>query len=150
MNLLRDRRNLIVGGLAGAALLGALALGIGYFVVFAGSSPQKLALSSPTASPSSTASSDSSPSALRGLTTDAGNREAFRISADGALALHGVPRTVTIPIVARPTGSEIELVGSITFPFSDFGTTPPSIGGFVSVQDNATMEFQVKLARSGA
>src|SRR2546426_8959228 len=64
MNLLRDRRNLIVGGLAGAALLGALALGIGYFVVFAGSSPQKLALSSPTATPSS--SSDSTPSASAG------------------------------------------------------------------------------------
>jgi len=61
-----------------------------------------------------------------------------------------VTRTVTIPIDARLSGAQIELVGSITFPFSDFGMTPPSIGGFVSVQDNATMEFQLKLARSGA
>ena len=244
MNLLRDRRNLIIGGVAGAALLGAVALGIGYFVVFAGSSPQKLALSSPTATPSSTASSDSTPSAAAGtwtvasgsqagyrvreqlaglsapsdavgrtssvhgnvtiaadgstysvtavsitvdvntltsdrsmrdqrihrmglesdryptatfvlstpitLPTDAGNGQAFQISATGKLTLHGVTRTVTIPIDARLSGSQIELVGSITFPFSDFGMTPPSIGGFVSVQDNATMEFQLKLARSGA
>ena len=244
MKRLRDRRNLIIGGVAGAALLGAVALGIGYFVVFAGSSPQKLALSSPSATPSSSASSDSTPSAAAGSWTvasgsqagyrvreqlaglsapsdavgrtssvhgdvtiaasgstysvtavsitvdvntltsdrsmrdqrvhrmglesdryptasfvlstpitvpaDAGNGQAFQISATGRLTLHGVTRTVTIPIDARLSGSQIELVGSITFPFSDFGMTPPSIGGFVSVQDNATMEFQLKLARSGA
>ena len=39
----------------------------------------------------------------------------------------------------------IEVVGSITFPFEEFGMTPPSIGGFVSVQDNATMEFDLHL-----
>lgn len=244
MKMTRDRRNLIVGGVAGAVLLGAVALGIGYFVVFAGSSPQKLALSSPTPTPSSTASSDSTPSSVAGtwtvasgsqagyrvreqlaglsapsdavgrtssvhgsitvaasgstfsvtaatitvdvntLTSDrsmrdqrihrmglesdryptatfvlstpiplpaaAGNGQAFQVSATGRLTLHGVTRTVTIPIDARLSGSQIELVGSITFPFSDFGMTPPSIGGFVSVQDNATMEFQLKLAQSGA
>jgi len=57
---------------------------------------------------------------------------------------------VTIPIDARLTGSKIELVGSISFPFSEFGMTPPSIGGFVSVQKNATMEFQLLLTRQGA
>src|SRR2546426_4605717 len=243
MKPLRGRRNLIVGGVAGAALLGAVALGIGYFVVFAGSSPKKLALSSPTASPSSTASSDSTPGAAAGswtvasgsqagyrvreqlaglsapsdavgrtssvhgsitiaptgatysvtagsirvdvntltsdrsmrdqrihrmglesdryptatfvisnpitLPSDAGNGQAFQISATGKLTLHGVTRTVTIPVDARLSGSQIELAGSITFPFSDFGMTPPSIGGFVSVQNNATMEFQVKLVQSG-
>src|SRR5438093_11842405 len=78
--LLRDRRSLIIGRVAGAALLGALALGIGYFVVFAGSSPQKLALSSPTASPSSTASSDSSPSAAAGTwTVAAGSQAGYRV-----------------------------------------------------------------------
>src|SRR2546430_10261236 len=81
---------------------------------------------------------------------DAGNGQAFQISATGKLTLHGVTRTVTIPIDARLSGSQIELVGSITFPFSDFGMTPPSIGGFVSVQDNATMEVQLQLGRSGA
>src|SRR3989442_11428616 len=234
MKILRDRRNLILGGVAGTALLGAVALGIGYFVVFAGSSPQKLALSSPTATPSSTASSDSTPSAAAGtwtvasgsqagyrvreqlaglsapsdavgrtssvrgsitiaasgstyrvtagsitvdvntltsdrsmrdqrihrmglesdryptatfvignpitLPSDAGNGQAFQISATGKLTLHGVTRTVTIPIDARLSGSQIELVGSITFPFSDFGMTPPSIGGIVSVPDKASPE----------
>jgi hypothetical protein len=28
--------------------------------------------------------------------------------------------------------------------------TPPSIGGFVSVENNATMEFQLLMTRQGA
>jgi polyisoprenoid-binding protein YceI len=84
------------------------------------------------------------------LPADAGNGQAFRVSATGALTIHGVTRTVTILIDARLNGSQIELAGSITFPFSDFGMTPPSIGGFVSVQDNATMEFQLKFAQQAA
>ena len=36
------------------------------------------------------------------------------------------------------------------FPFSDFGMTPPSIAGFVKVQDDATLEVLLSLARTGA
>jgi polyisoprenoid-binding protein YceI len=72
------------------------------------------------------------------------------VSATGQLTIHGVTRTVTIPIQARLNGTQIELAGSITFPFSEFGMTPPSIGGFVTVQQNATMEFDVKLGQKGA
>ena len=72
------------------------------------------------------------------------------LSATGQLTIHGVTKTVTIPIQARLSGTQIELAGSITFPFGEFGMTPPSIGGFVSVQDNATMEFDIKLAQQGA
>jgi polyisoprenoid-binding protein YceI len=222
-------------------LLGAAGIGMVYFVVFAGSSPQKLALSSPT--PTTSASASSSPStagagtwtvtsgsqagyrvreqlaslpapsdavgrtsAVTGtltlaqsasgasvtaasfsvdvtklssdqsrrdqrihsqglesdrfptatfkltapiaLTTDATSGQTIHVSATGDLTIHGVTKSVTIPIDARLTGSKIELVGSITFPFSDFGMTPPSIGGFVTVQNNATMEFQLLLAHA--
>jgi polyisoprenoid-binding protein YceI len=233
----------ITTAVAGALLLGAIGVGVLYFMVFAGSSPQKLVLSSPTAS-SSASSSTSAPTAGAGtwtvasgsqagyrvreqlaslaapsdavgrttaitgtltlsqqasgytvtaasftvdvskLTSDKAMRDqrirqqglesnryptaTFRlsspivlpagatsgqtihVSATGALTIHGVTKTVTIPIDARLSGSQIELVGSITFPFSDFGMTPPSIGGFVSVQNNATMEFQLMLTRQGA
>ncbi len=73
----------------------------------------------------------------------------INLSATGQLSIHGVTKTVTIPIQARLNGSQIELAGSITFPFSQFGMTPPSIGGFVSVQDTAAMEVQLVLARQG-
>jgi polyisoprenoid-binding protein YceI len=100
--------------------------------------------------------SDRYPTATFALTTpialpaDAASGQTIHISATGAMTLHGVTQAVTIPIDARLNGSTIELVGSISFPFSEFGMTPPSIGGFVSVQDNATMEFQLVLARQSA
>jgi polyisoprenoid-binding protein YceI len=240
---MNNRRTLIAAIVAGGLLLGAAGIGIVYFVVFAGSSPQKLALSSPTpstsggtAAPSSTLGpgtwsvsagsqagyrvreqlaslpapsdavgrtsavtgtltlaqtasgysvtaasvtvdvsklssdkpmrdqrihsqglqSDRYPTATFQLATpialpaEAASGQTIHVSAIGALTLHGVTKTVTIPIDARLTGSKIELVGSITFPFSQFGMTPPSIGGFVTVQNNATMEFQVVLAQQGA
>jgi polyisoprenoid-binding protein YceI len=238
---MNNRRTLIMGVVAGALVLGAVGVGILYFVVFAGSSPQKLTLSSATssASPASSASTPgtgtwtvdsgsqagyrvreklaslSAPSDAVGRTTavtgtlalsqaasgysvtaasisvdvgklasdqsrrdqrirsqglesdryptatfkltspialaaDAANGQTIHVSATGDLTIHGVTKRVTIPIDARMTGSKIELVGSITFPFSQFGMTPPSIGGFVSVENNATMEFQVLLTQQGA
>ena len=240
---MNNRRALIAAMVAGALLVGAAGIGIVYFVVFAGSSPQKLALSSPTPSTSASAASSASTlgpgtwtvtsgsqagyrvreqlaslpapsdavgrtSAVTGTMTlaqsasgytvttasftvdvskltsdqsrrdqrihsqglesdrfptatfqlatpiavvaDAAGGQTIHVSATGVLTLHGVAKTVTIPIDARFTGSNIELVGSVTFPFSQFGMTPPSIGGFVTVQDNATMEFQLELAQLGA
>ncbi|HEV2012983.1 MAG TPA: YceI family protein [Candidatus Dormibacteraeota bacterium] len=237
------RRNLIGTAVAGVLLLGAVGIGIIYYAVFAGSAPQKLALSSPTPSIAASAASPASSPGVGTWTAGSGSQAGYRVreqlaslpapsdavgrttaitgalsltrsaggysvsaasisvdvskltsdkamrdqrihqqglesdryptatfqlmspialpagaasgqtihvSATGALTIHGVNRTVTIPIDARLTGSEIELVGSITFPFSEFGMTPPSIGGFVSVQNNATMEFQLMMTQQGA
>jgi polyisoprenoid-binding protein YceI len=238
---MNNRRTLIAAVVAGALILGAAGVGVLYFVVFAGSSPQKLALSSPTPSPSGSATastagagtwtvgsgsvagyrvreqlaslaapsdavgrtsaitgtltltqaatgytvaasgftvdvskltsdqsrrdqrihsqgleSDRYPTATFKLTSpialsaDATSGQTIHVSATGDLTIHGVTKSVTIPIDARLTGSKIELVGSITFPFSQFGMTPPSIGGFVTVQNNATMEFQLLMTQQGA
>jgi len=241
-SFLSNRRKLITAAVAAGLLLGAAGVGILYMAVFAGSSPQKLALSSPT--PSSSASAAASPAAagagtwtissgsqagyrvreqlaslpapsdavgrttavtgsftltqttsgysvaaaaftidVSKLTSDKGQRDqrihrqglesdryptatfqltspialpaeaasgqAIHVSATGALTIHGVTKTVTIPIDGLLNGSQIQLVGSISFPFSDFGMTPPSIGGFVSVQNTATMEFKFLLTRQG-
>src|SRR2546425_8228279 len=239
---MNNRRTLIAAIVGGALILGAAGVGIIYFVVFAGSSPQKLALSSPAPSSSASTSPDSSAgagtwtsgsgpqagyrvretnaalsavsdavgrtTAVTGtltltqaasgysvtaadfsvdvsklssdqsrrdqrihsqglesdryptatfkltspiaLTADATSGQTIHVSATGDLTIHGVTKSVTVPIDAQLTGSKIELVGSITFPFSQFGMTPPSIGGFVSVGNNATMEFQILLTRQGA
>jgi polyisoprenoid-binding protein YceI len=238
---MKNRRTLIAAVVGGALILGAAGVGILYFVVFAGSSPQKLALSSPTPSASGSVASatagagtwtvgsgsvagyrvreqlaslaapsdavgrtsaisgtftltqsasgyevtaasfsvdvtklasdqsrrdqrihsqglesDRYPSATFVLTSpivlpaEATSGQTIHVSATGDLTIHGVTKSVTIPIDGRLSGSKIELVGSITFPFSQFGMTPPSIGGFVTVQNNATMEFQLVLSRPGA
>ena len=73
-----------------------------------------------------------------------------RVEAAGDLTIHGVTKSVTIPIEAARDGEQLELVGSITFPMADYGITPPSIGGFVSVEPDATLEFRILLERDKA
>lgn len=80
--------------------------------------------------------------ALTGTTVD--------VSLTGDLTIHGVTKAVTIAGQARLNGNRIEIVAALTFPFSDFGMTPPSIAGFVQVQDDATLEVLLSLARTGA
>ena len=61
----------------------------------------------------------------------------------GDLTIHGVTKRVTIPLQVQLNNGRIETVGSLTFPFSDFGMTPPSIAGVVTVGDTVTLEFQL-------
>ncbi len=74
--------------------------------------------------------------------------QTLHVSATGDLTIHGTTKSVTIPIDAQLNGSQIQVVGSLTFPFSEFNMVPPSIGGFVTVQDNATMEFSLLLQQA--
>ena len=68
----------------------------------------------------------------------------------GDLTIHGVTRRVTIPLDLQRNGDEVEVVGSLTFRFSDFGMSPPNVPPFVSVQPDATMEMRLILERAGA
>jgi polyisoprenoid-binding protein YceI len=81
------------------------------------------------------------------LPADAQGISAASVSATGVLTIHGTSKTVTIPLELRLTGSAIEAVGSLTFPWSEFGMTAPSVGGFVNVTNKATMEFDLHLKR---
>ncbi|HEY6379256.1 MAG TPA: YceI family protein [Candidatus Dormibacteraeota bacterium] len=74
--------------------------------------------------------------------------QAVHVSAAGRLTIHGTTKTETIPLDARLSGAQIEVVGSITFPWSDFGMQAPSVGGFVTVTEQATMEFDLHLQHS--
>lgn len=82
------------------------------------------------------------------LPTDATSGAEIQVSLDGALSIHGVTKTVTIPVQARLSGSEIEVVGSITFPWGEFGMQAPNVAGFVTVDGTATMEFDLFLKHS--
>lgn len=76
--------------------------------------------------------------------------EAASVEAVGDLTIHGVTSSVTIPIEAVRNGDQLELVGAITFPMADFEIIPPSIGGFVTVEDDGTLEFRILLDREQA
>ncbi|HEX7277735.1 MAG TPA: YceI family protein [Acidimicrobiales bacterium] len=84
------------------------------------------------------------------VTLPAGTEAGQAVTADvtGDLTLHGVTKMVTIPLDVRLTGGQGEVVGSLKFPFSDFGMSPPNIGGFVTVDPDATLEFKLLLARA--
>jgi polyisoprenoid-binding protein YceI len=69
------------------------------------------------------------------------------VQATGDMTIHGVTKSVTIPLQTQVNGSQLEVVGSLTFPMSDFGMEPPTIGGIVDVEPNATLEFQLFLAK---
>jgi hypothetical protein len=58
------------------------------------------------------------------------------------------PRRVTIRLQIRLSNSRIRAVGSLAFPWGEFNMTAPSVGGFVSVTDKATMEFDLDLKRA--
>jgi polyisoprenoid-binding protein YceI len=67
--------------------------------------------------------------------------------ATGTLTLHGVTRDVAVPVQARWTADRIEVVGSLPIRFADYGIQTPNIGGFVTVEDQGTMEFQLFFQR---
>ena len=72
---------------------------------------------------------------------------AVTVQATGDMTIHGVTKSVTIPLQTQLNGSKIELVGSLTFPMSDFGIDPPTIAGIVDVESDATLEFQLFLSK---
>jgi polyisoprenoid-binding protein YceI len=65
----------------------------------------------------------------------------------GVFEIHGTSKRETLPVEMSLSGSTLEAVGSLTFPWSEFGMTAPSIGGFVNVTDKATLEFDLRLRR---
>jgi len=73
---------------------------------------------------------------------------AVDVTFHGDLTLHGVTKTVDIPAKAQLNGNLIQVVGSLSFPFSDYNIVAPNIGNFVAVQDNGTLEFLVNLTKA--
>lgn len=65
--------------------------------------------------------------------------------ATGKLTLHGVTKTVTIPMTAKRTGNNIQVLGSLPITFADYGIDDPS-GGPASVGTTGTLEFLLVLA----
>jgi polyisoprenoid-binding protein YceI len=71
----------------------------------------------------------------------------LEVSATGAFTIHGTTKTETVPLQLSLTTTALQAVGSLTFPWSEFNMTAPSVGGFVNVTAKATMEFDLRLER---
>jgi polyisoprenoid-binding protein YceI len=67
----------------------------------------------------------------------------------GILDLHGVQKEVTWDVLARREGDVITALATLKdIPYSDFNITPPNIAGFVSVEDDVTLQVQIVAQRS--
>jgi polyisoprenoid-binding protein YceI len=71
-----------------------------------------------------------------------------RASVTGVFNIHGTSKRETLPVEFTLAGSALEAAGSLTFAWSEFGMTDPSVGGFVNVTGKATMEFDLRLQRA--
>jgi polyisoprenoid-binding protein YceI len=70
------------------------------------------------------------------------------VSVTGIFNIHGTSKRETLPVEMSLSGSTFQAVGSLTFPWSEFAMSAPSIGGFVNVSETATMEFDLHLQRA--
>ena len=66
--------------------------------------------------------------------------------AAGELTLHGQTREVDVRVSGQQLGDDaIELAGSVPITMADFAIEPPSVAGFVTVEDRGTLEFKLRL-----
>lgn len=75
--------------------------------------------------------------------------EQVSVTATGDLTVHGVTKSVQIPLTARLTQDVIGVSGSYTFTWEDFGMEQPSSQRVVSLADDVTLEFQVFFRKDG-
>ena len=75
--------------------------------------------------------------------------EEVSVTATGDLTLHGVTKSVQIPLKATLTQDVIGVSGSLTFTWEDFGMEQPSSQRVVSLADDVTMEFQIFMRKDG-
>lgn len=61
----------------------------------------------------------------------------------GTLDLHGVQKEVTWELKVKQDGEILSGLGTVKFKFSDFGIKKPDIGGFVTVEDEVTLQVQL-------
>lgn len=70
------------------------------------------------------------------------------VDATGELTVHGVTRSVQIPLQAQLVDGAIVLVGSTEITFSDYDVEVPSAPIVLSVEDTGTLELQLILDRA--
>ena len=74
--------------------------------------------------------------------------EKITVNAIGSLTIHGVTKTVTIPLEAQREGGVIAVVGSLEVPFADYSISQPRAASVLSVEDKGIFEVQLFLTRT--
>jgi polyisoprenoid-binding protein YceI len=69
--------------------------------------------------------------------------ETVTTSTTGDFTLHGITRSVNIPLEGRWDGTKVQVVGHLPIAFSDYGITAPTAPAVASVDDHGEMELQL-------
>jgi polyisoprenoid-binding protein YceI len=64
----------------------------------------------------------------------------------GRLTLHGVTRSIAVPVAARVEGRMVTATGRFAIKQTDYGIQPVSVGGVVSVKDSVNVSFTIVAA----
>ena len=73
--------------------------------------------------------------------------QVVEVTATGDLTLHGMTKSVQIPLQARREGDTIAVAGSLPIAFADFGIEKPQAMMVLSVEDRGTLELLIHLTR---
>ena len=73
--------------------------------------------------------------------------EVVQATATGDLTLHGVTKSVEIPLEARLQGGVVTVVGSLPILFADYDIEQPQSMMVLSVEDNGILELQLQLTK---
>jgi polyisoprenoid-binding protein YceI len=82
---------------------------------------------------------------VEGRETAPGHRE---LKLTGELTVHGVARTISVPVVVETAGERLTATGKLVVRHRDHGLTPVSVAGVVKVKDEIAIDFRIEaLAR---
>jgi polyisoprenoid-binding protein YceI len=74
--------------------------------------------------------------------------QVIQATATGNLTIHGVTKSVEIPVEARLSGNVVTVTGSIDILFADYSISRPVSFAVLTIADHGTMEFQLRLTRA--
>lgn len=73
--------------------------------------------------------------------------QVIQATATGDLTIHGVTKSVQIPLEARLSGNVVTVTGSIDIVFADYAMSRPTSFLVLTIADHGTMEFQLQLTK---
>ncbi len=73
--------------------------------------------------------------------------QVIQATATGDLTIHGVTKSVQIPVEARLSGGVVTVTGSIDILFADYSISRPTSFAVLTIADHGTMEFQLQLTK---
>ncbi len=74
--------------------------------------------------------------------------QVINATAIGDLTIHGVTKSVEIPVEAQLSGNVVTVTGSIDILFADYSIDRPTSFAVLSIADHGTMEFQLKFTKA--